>query len=368
MASNDPSSSQAAPGPPVSTHAPAFLRALKVAALLVVSLYLFILGLELIKAGAKPLGSWIQALGVDSVKGALGLGWLLACVVLSGSPVAAFSLGLLDKEMLDSYQSFAMITGSRLGASFVVLVVGFLYDRRTRRETGGVYVGALALITTATVYIPAFGLGYVALKAGWFEGIRFGLPAEIESFLDLILKPVARGLGEVLPTWSLAILGIVAIVGAFKLFDGFLPVVDPTGGRLSKMATTIYRPWITFIFGMLVTSITLSVSVSLTILVPLTARGLVRRENLIPYILGANITTFVDTLFASLLLKNPAGFTVVFCEICAVSAFSLPIVFLAYRPYERVVDELALKVTRTRFRLGLFVMGLFFIPILLIWI
>jgi Na+/phosphate symporter len=366
MPTTEPPSSQAAAGP--RAHAHPFLRAAKVGLLLIVSLYLFILGLELTKAGAKPLGAWIQALGVDSVKGALGLGWLLACAVLSGSPVAAFSLGLLDTGQIDGPQSFAMINGSRLGASFVVLVVGFIYDLRAHRETGGVYVGALALITTATVYLPAFALGYVVLRMGWLDGVRFGLPAQLESFLDVILKPVVRELGGLLPSWALAVLGIGAIVGGFKLFDGFLPVVDPTGGRLSKMATTIYRPWITFVFGMLVTCITLSVSVSLTLLVPLTARGLVRRENLVPYILGANITTFVDTLFASLLLKSTTGFTVVACGMLAVSAFSLPIVFLAYRPYERIVDELALKVTRNRLRLGMFVMGLFLIPILLIWI
>jgi Na+/phosphate symporter len=339
----------------------------KVASLLVASLYLFILGLELIKAGARPLGAWVQGLGVDSAKGALGLGWLLACAVLSGSPVAAFSLGLLDTGQIDAPQSFAMINGSRLGASFVVLVVGFIYDVRAHRERGGIYVGALALITTATIYLPAFALGYVVLRAGWLDGIRFGLPSQINSFLEVILKPVAESLAGILPEWALALLGIGAIVTAFKLFDGFLPVVDPTGGRLSKMATTIYRPWITFVFGMVVTCITLSVSVSLTLLVPLTARGLVRRENLIPYILGANITTFVDTLFASLLLQSTAGFTVVFCEICAVSAFSLPVVLLVYRPYERVVDELTLQVTKSRFRLGMFVIGLFLIPILLIW-
>ena len=56
--------------------------------------------------------------------------------------------------------------------------------------------------------------------------------------------------------------------------------------------------------GALVTLLTLSVSVSLSVLVPLNHRGYVRRENVIPYIMGAGITTFVDTLLAALLLTQ----------------------------------------------------------------
>jgi hypothetical protein len=95
---------------------------------------------------------------------------------------------------------------------------------------------------------------------------------------------------------------------------------------------------------------------------------MVKRENLIPYILGANITTFVDTLFASLLLKNQEGFTVVFCAASTVAAISVPVVLLSYRPYERLVDGLARAATKDRWRLTLFVAALFLVPLLLLLI
>ena len=62
------------------------------------------------------------------------------------------------------------------------------------------------------------------------------------------------------------------------------------------MARILYRPVVTFLLGALVTLLTMSVSLSLSILVPLSMRGYVRRENVIPYVMGANITTFIDTL------------------------------------------------------------------------
>ena len=60
----------------------------------------------------------------DNPWSTLGLGWLGACLVLSGSPIAASSLTFLDGGAIDASQAFTMLTGSRLGASFVVLVVG----------------------------------------------------------------------------------------------------------------------------------------------------------------------------------------------------------------------------------------------------
>jgi Na+/phosphate symporter len=337
------------------------------------SLYLFVLSLELIKSGARDLAALAglhEAGGRASFAGstgAFGLGWLLACLFLSGSPVAALSLGLLQADTVSVEESYAMVMGSRIGASFVVLAIGFAYDLRFRAVKGGVYVGALALMTTAAVYLPAWGLGYGVLASGWLDGLRFGRPETVASVIDLAFGPVVA-LAGALPPWAVALAGIGCLLGAFQLFDRALPPVDPTGGRLGAMATTIFRPSVAFFFGMVLTAITLSVSVSLTLLVPLTVRGVVRRENLIPFILGANITTFIDTLLASLMVDHPAAFSVVLCAFLVVTVVSLPIVFFAYRPFERALDAAAVWVTRRRWRLGLFLVLLFGIPVLLIFL
>src|SRR3712207_1598968 len=59
----------------------------------VVAMFLFILALQLLKQGAKPLAPLLtNVLGIDSAANTLGFGWLVAYGVLSGSPVAAISL------------------------------------------------------------------------------------------------------------------------------------------------------------------------------------------------------------------------------------------------------------------------------------
>src|SRR5690606_128583 len=116
--------------------------------------------------------------------------------------------------------------------------------------------------------------------------------------------------------------------------------IDPENSRFGNVANAVYRPLVMFGVGALFTSITLSVSVSLTLLVPLTSRGFVRRENIVPYIMGANITTFIDTLVASLLLNSPRAFTIVFVEVASVTLFSLLILATNYTLYQRTMNRM----------------------------
>ena len=90
--------------------------------LLGVSLALFMLALELMKAGTKGATPLIDdLLDVDDPLSGLGVGWLASYLVLSGSPVAAVALTLLDVGTVGPHTAYAMVVGSRVGASLVVV-------------------------------------------------------------------------------------------------------------------------------------------------------------------------------------------------------------------------------------------------------
>ena len=59
-------------------------------------LLLFVLALELLKKGAFGLGPLLRSVGVAGFNGGLGFGWLMACVVLSGSSFRSVRFGTLD--------------------------------------------------------------------------------------------------------------------------------------------------------------------------------------------------------------------------------------------------------------------------------
>jgi Na+/phosphate symporter len=336
------------------------------AILLGVALYGFVLALELLKQGARGLEPLLRALDVSGLAGGLGFGWLMACVVLSGSPVAAIALTLLAAGTLTTLEAFAMIGGSRLGASFVVLAVGVLDDLRSGRTARrSAYVGVAAFVVTALVYVPALGLGYLGLERGALLGLRFG-GADLASVVDRLWGPVTALAAERLPRLLVFLLGIAALLGAFRTFDALLPDLQHGPSPLARIGRVVYRPLPMFLAGAGVTSLTLSVSVSLSLLVPLTAKGYVRRENVFPYILGANVTTFIDTLFAGALVGHPDAIRVVALQMAAVSALSLPVVVLFPYAFQRLVDRIARAATASPKHLLAFVALLLLAPALLL--
>jgi hypothetical protein len=324
-----------------------------------------VLALEMLKRGAGGAGPLLHGLGIHGLSGGIGVGWLAACVLLSGSPVAAMALSLLAAGALTTAETFGMIAGSRLGASFVVLVIGGLDDLRAgRRESRSAYIGIAALVTTAVVYLPAMTLAWMALSQGALSGLRLEGRA-LATLVQLLLGPLLRPLGH-LPALLLFALGVAVLLAAFKAFDRALPDLDTRGTPLLPADHVVYRPWFMFAVGLLTTALTLSVSMSISLLVPLAARGYVRRENVWPYILGANVTTLIDTLFAGALVGHPDAARMVALLMATVALLSLPPVFVFPYAFGDTVDRVARLATRGRGSLLVFVAILLAIPLALL--
>lgn len=334
--------------------------------LFVFSLGVFVLALILLKEGAKELGPFIRNfLDVDNPANALGFGWLFAYAVMSGSPVAAITLTLLDVGTLDPLEAFAMISGSRLGASFIVLFIGFIYTLRGGERKASMSSGLLSLMVTQTVYIPVLFIGSWLLRMPWVNILQLHSVVRLTSVFDTIFDPLILWLLLWLPRWVIFGLGFAVLMVSFALLDRALPQMHLGDNTFPGMSRFLYRPIVTFLLGALVTSLTMSVSLSLSILVPLSVRGYVRRENIIPYIMGANITTFVDTLFAAVLLGNPQAFTVVVVNMVSVAIVSVVIIALFYPAYERTILRIANGLLSHKTWMRIYMFGIVGVPILL---
>ena len=333
--------------------------------LFLVSLFLFILAITLMKEGAKALIPLIQnGIRLDSPANTLGFGWLFAYLVMSGSPVAAAALTFLDAGVIDTASTFTMITGSRLGSSFIVLFIGFIYVIRGRNRATSLDMGLLSLTVTPSTHIP----GAYLLRAGVFDQVHLQAGGFMIGITELIFDPIVVFLLAYLPRWSLFVIGMIIIMISFSLFDRCLPQMTLKESHVGKMSTFVYRPAIMFLLGGLVTMISMSVSVSLSLLIPLSARGFVRRENVIPYIMGAGVTTFIDTLFAAVIMNNQQAVIVVMAEMVTVTVVSLFLLITFYRRYERVILAFVAWVTTRNRNLAIFMAAILVIPIVLLLI
>jgi solute carrier family 34 (sodium-dependent phosphate cotransporter) len=337
------------------------------------ALFLFVLAIQLMKEGAKALAPTLDDNPLFSnAVSTLGFGWLGAYIVLSGSPIAAVALSLYVGGATTQLQTFTMLSGSRLGASFVVLLVGFLYALRNRGRNRGesIGMGVLALSLTAVVYVPGMLIGYAILRSGVLGGIHWSASHDVLSIVDVIWGPAIDVITR-LPGWTLLPIGLGLILLAFRLLDNVLPQLDGERHGGDK-GSWMKRPWPMFGLGCLVATLTLSVSVALTLLVPLASRGYITRRESIPYIMGANITTLADTLVAAMILGNPVAVQIVLAEAIAVSIVSLFYLALLYGPLTRSIMALDEWVVSTNRRLWFFVAILFVLPALFltsgIWI
>lgn len=326
------------------------------------ALFLFVLAIQLMKRGAGAIGPRLAASGLfDNGIQTLGLGWLGAYLVLSGSPIAATALAFHSQGAINELQTFTMLSGSRLGASFIVLLVGFVYALRSpnRRESLG--MGVLALSMTAIIYIPGMMLGYGILRSGALDGVAWTASSGVQGLIDVGWGWIESAVTQVLPAPLLFPAGLGILLASFKLLDRVLPALDGERHADSK-GHWLTRPWPMFFVGCLAALLTLSVSVALTVLVPLATKGYIKRGQAIPYIAGANITTLADTLVAAMLLGKATGVQVVLAEAIAVALLTVAILAFFYRWLQRGVLALDEWVVRTNVRLWAFVVILFLIP------
>jgi solute carrier family 34 (sodium-dependent phosphate cotransporter) len=333
------------------------------------ALFLFVGALQVMKTGAGKLEA-LQHGGflVQNAASTLGLGWLGALLVLSGSPIAASALSLVSAGSINPTEGFTMLTGSRLGAAFVVLLVAVMYALRggEGRRMAPVSTAVMALTATAVIYMPAALLGYGLLRWSPFQALNLQFPGQFSDLLDLVYGDLLAAV-EGWPAAVLFLGGLGILLVAFKLIDTVVPEIgreEIERSRLSWMASK----WPMFALGCLVALIAMSVSVALTVLVPLVAKGYVKREDILPYIMGANITTLGDTLLAAFLLDSSAAVQIVLAGIVGTTLVSVVVLAFFYPQLKRGIWRFQRQIVKSKPRLFAFTAGLFLVPLALIGI
>ena len=370
-ASSDPSTASTT----VTTGSKRAFRVIGWTVRLLVAMFLFVGALQLMRVGAASLDI-LQTGGflVRNPGSTLGLGWLGALLVLSGSPIAATALTLVaageqvaeGAQRFSEMQGFTMLTGSRLGAAFVVLLTAAIYTFRSNDgdRKKPVSTAVMALCTTALIYVPSAIIGALLLNWGPFSGLELQFPAQFSDIIDLVYGPIIDRIDE----WPSAILffgGLGVLLLSFKAIDSVLPQLDEGGMEGSRLAW-LKRKWPMFGLGCLVALVTMSVSVALTLLVPLVAKGYAKREHILPYIMGANITTLGDTMLAAFALDSPATVRIVLAQIIASTIVSLIILTFFYPQFRSGIWRFQRQMVKNRARLAGFTAALFLVPIAII--
>lgn len=308
----------------------------------IVAILVFLFSVQLLGTATEAAEPVIKgALGRVVVDGnsAVGLGWLTTYGLTNGSVVAALSLSLLRSGIVTVSETFLLIAGSRLGGAAIVVLVGvldYLQERDGRTLSEGTSLGLLTFLVTFTIYVPTTVVGFALLQA--FREQLLAATGGIDltlrslSYIEPITDVVTRALGAG-PTLLVA---LVLLFGSLWLFDHVLERVETETVR-TYVFQHFRRRWMAFGLGLTITGVTTSVAFSLGVVVPLYNRGFVRRREIVPYILGANVGTLFDTLVAAFVLETTAGVAVVLLVMGLATLLTLA-VLVGYGPYAAAID------------------------------
>jgi len=301
---------------------------------------LFLFAVQLLGAATDAAAPLLRRVFFRVVVGdasALGLSWLAAYALGNGSVVAALALSLFTADIVSAPQLFLLIAGSRLGAAAIVVFVGaldyFQKERYTLRES--VSLGLLAFLLTLSIYLPVTVLGYVALPwlRGPFRALTRNWSLVVRPFS--VFRPLTAAITARAGPALTVILAAALLFGSLALFDRLLGTVDTETLR-ERFFSRLQRTWVSFAVGLLVTGVTTSVAFSLGVVVPLYNRDYVTREELVPYVLGANVGTLFDTLLVAVVLESTVGAAVVL-ELLAVATAVTLAALVAHDTYCRAV-------------------------------
>jgi len=340
-------------------------RLVPVGALAVVVLFLFAVQLlgTATDAAAPALQRAVDAAVVGDPS-AVGLSWLAAYGLGNGSVVAAVSLSLFTADLLSTAQLFLMVAGSRLGAAAIVVFIGALDFVQKRRFSlqESVSMGVLTFLLTHSIYLPATVLGYLALPVVTRPGGHpsLSLAASPLELFDPLTAAITDAIGPALAF----VLAVGLLFGSLTLFDRLLGRVD-TGTLRDRLFSHLQRTWLSFLIGLFVTTLTTSVAFSLGVIVPLYNRGYVERDELVPYVLGANLGTMFDTLVVAVVLESGVGVAVVLTLLVAATLVT-GLALAGHGRYGRAIAAADDRLLTDRRFFAAFVASLVLVPLALV--
>lgn len=321
MVSSRPSTTDAQTERPV----PAPIRAAVVISLL----FLFLVGVGLLESGINALGSDVQEELFSSVSNPMAglfVGILATVLAQSSSVTTSTIVGLVGAGLLGIDDAVPMIMGANIGTTVTNTLASLGHLRRPaefRLAFAAATVHDAFNLLAVSVLLPIELLTGVLSSAAEFltELLLGGSGAEFDSpFKAAVKVPV----GWVEELWGDVaglqgtLLGVVLVVTGLAAI--FLALTFVTKNMRQLIAARVERsinamlgrgggvPAI--LLGVIITVAVQSSSITTSIMIPLSAAGVVSLVNAYPVTLGANVGTTISALLASLATDRPEALTV----------------------------------------------------------
>ncbi len=291
-------------------------------------IYLFLVGVSSLESGIKVMGADTQERLFSSVSNpfvGLFIGLLGTALVQSSSASTSLIVGLVASGALGFDQAVPMVMGANIGTTVTNTLVSLGHVRQSnefRRALAAATVHDFFNIMAVIILLP-FELitGRLSwLAHGTAELLVGSSGSEWKSPLKEWVKYPVGWLKDGLHTVGFADTGL----GAAMVTTGILVVIVSLIAITKNMKTLIAERleqsmnrilgrgggMIAILVGMLITIAVQSSSITTSILIPMSAAGVISLRNAYPVTLGANVGTTITALLAALAATGTDALTI----------------------------------------------------------
>ena len=348
-------------------------------------LYLFLLGITGMGTGTKMLGKDFAEGVMQTIRSpfaGLLVGLLATSIVQSSSLTTSITVGMVGSGTISIGLAIPVIMGANIGTTVTNILVSMGAIRRReefRRCFSAAVVHDIFNLIAVLILFPLqwrFNvLGRLAEGAAHlFAGAEVGL--KFTSPLKAITKPVIHLLhdafeqifpGDISAGVALIVVSVVMLFVGLKYMTASMKTLLMTRVE-TFFGKTIFKTWArAMVFGLLLTALVQSSSVTTSLIVPLVGAGVLNLVQIFPYTLGANVGTTVTALLAAFATGSVAAVTVAFAHLIF-NLLGIAIIFpvpAVRRIPIRLANLLASTSLKNRFLPILYVLLIFFgLPIL----
>jgi len=299
-------------------------------------LYLFLVSIGMIGSAFKGMGKEFAVQLIQSNAGpliGLFIGILATSIIQSSSTTTSLVVGMVaagtfgDDFRIAVAAAVPYIMGANIGTSVTNLIVslGYIVNKNEfRRAFSASIVHDFFNVMSVLILFPmemAFGL--ISKSASWLAELLVGSESfSFNSPIKLITDPAVAWVKELFKQQEIINYNWLLLIVAFLLLFLSLRYLSKLIRSLvihkleaffdSHIFKTAGRA---MLFGVFITILVQSSSITTSLVVPLAGAGILRLEQIFPYTLGANIGTTITALLASLVSGTIAPLAVAFSHL-----------------------------------------------------
>lgn len=346
---------------------------------LLILLYIFFLGLDLMGLSFKLFGKDFAARLIQTTSNpfvGLFVGLLATSLVQSSSTTTSIIVAMVGAGALTVENAIPIVMGANIGTSVTNTLVSLAHVSRPeefRRAFAGATVHDFFNWLAVLVLLPLeLAVGYLAAVADFTERMLEGVGGiQLLNPIKLVVDPPAK--------WLVGLMGdsatLTLVLGILLLFFALRYLVKALKAILSAKAEavlhrTLFRSaWAAIIAGVVMTVMVQSSSITTSLMVPLLGAGVVTLEQVFPFTVGANVGTTITAILAALSIGSPAAVTIALTHLAfnvsgGVLIYGIPPVRKIPLALSRWMGDLAVR--NRSLAIAYILIAFFGIPLLLI--